>query len=123
VKLWNSQPVEISRDDALHLCCGGKERINSCHPNNRTSVTNGKHFMRHSEDIKLFQVHTEDCNIHYIVSCNLHTHTHTFLMIHLVFERSTYFMLKEQMESTSDVMWQFGVPFQFYIFTTAIDCV
>jgi hypothetical protein len=27
------------------------------------------------------------------------------------------------MESTSDVMWQFGVPFQFYIFTTAIDCV
>jgi hypothetical protein len=32
-------------------------------------------------------------------------------------------MLKEQMESTSDVTWQFGVPFKFDIFTTAIDCV
>lgn len=31
VKLWNSQPVEISREDGLHLHCGGKERINSCH--------------------------------------------------------------------------------------------
>jgi hypothetical protein len=43
-------------------------------------------------------------------------------MIHSVFERNIYFMLKEQMESTSDVIWQFGVPFQFD-FTTAIDYV
>lgn len=32
-------------------------------------------------------------------------------------------MLKEQKESTSDVIWLFGVPFQFDIFTTAINCI
>lgn len=129
VELWNSQPVEISRDDVLHLCCGGKERINSCQPSNRTSVTNGKHFMGLNEEIKLFQVHTGDCNVylylalHNFIYIKLTIYTHKFLKIHSIFERSLYFMLKEQKESTSDVIWLFGVPFQFDIFTTAINCI
>lgn len=81
--------------------------------------------MGHSEEIKLFQVYTGDCNVYFAlhnfirVCCN----QHTFLMIHSVFERNIYFMVKELMESTFDVIWQFGVPFQFDIFTIAVGCV